>query len=134
MSKWLLGLSAWLVCVGVVLAGDPAPNQPQALNGAEIRALVAGNTTDCLKVRDDSTCATYFAADGVIKRIMDDDGARRDGTWTSDDDLLCVLWAGKENPLCFVVMDMRDGTYELIKQDHHKSTITRIIKGNSRGL
>lgn len=123
-------LVALSLFTSTVLAGGSVE-----LNGAQITALLSGKTTDCVKIKDGSTCATFFSKDGIVKRILDDDGARRDGKWYTDaQDLLCIHWDIKPKPLCLTVEDNGDNTYDLLKKGSHKSTITKFHNGNSRGL
>ncbi len=106
-----------------------------ALGGDDIESLVSNKTTACLKEKDQSTCTTYFAPDGVIKRRMHDDGARMDGRWFIDDaDRLCILWDGKIRPLCLIVTRNDDGTYAMTKKDKQVSSILELSDGNPEGL
>jgi hypothetical protein len=127
-SGVMVGIAAAIV--PVAFAADAAP-----LLREEIIELVSDKTTECRKEKDQSLCANYFSADGVIKRLMYDDGARRDGVWFIDDqDRLCILWSGKIKPLCFLVYEQDDGGYSMIKNDRHLSTILGTEDGNTRGL
>ncbi|MCB1772482.1 MAG: hypothetical protein KDI88_02615 [Gammaproteobacteria bacterium] len=106
-----------------------------ALERFDIIDLVSDQTTLCRKEKDQSLCSNYFTEDGVIKRIMHDDDARRDGVWFIDDqDRLCILWKGKIKPLCFHVYEQDDGSYKLIKKGEHITTIIGTEQGNTRGL
>ena len=112
-----------------------AGGDPEALARGDIIQLLRGNTTECRKEKDQSMCSNYFTAKGVIKRIMHDDGKRRDGRWFIDDQSrLCILWDGKLKPLCFKVYAQPDGSYNLIKKGRHITTITGVEDGNSRDL
>ena len=118
---------AW---IGVVSAG-----QPPALERAEIIQLVREKTVACRKEKDQSLCSNWFSEDGVIKRIMHDDGARKEGVWFVDDqDRLCILWKAKIKALCFSVFAQDDGTYHLIKRGKHITTILGSADGNVEGL
>jgi hypothetical protein len=113
-----------------VLATDLQP-----LGRDDIIELVGDKTTECRKEKDQSMCSNYFTGDGVIKRIMHEDGERRDGVWFVDDtDRLCILWKGRIKPLCFSVFEQADGSYELIKNGRHITTITGVADGNTKGL
>ena len=106
-----------------------------ALERFDIVDLVSDQTTLCRKEKDQSLCSNYFSEDGVIKRIMHDDGERKDGVWFIDDqDRLCILWKGKIKPLCFFVYEQEDGSYNLIKNDEHITTILGTERGNTKGL
>ncbi|MGB5568735.1 MAG: hypothetical protein WBM81_05490, partial [Sedimenticolaceae bacterium] len=88
-------VAAMLVLVSsVVLAADLEP-----LGRDDIIELVSEKTTECRKEKDQSMCSNYFTGDGVIKRVMHEDGERRDGVWFVDDtERLCILWKGKIKP------------------------------------
>ena len=97
--------------------------------------LVRGKTAECRKEKDQSMCSNYFSEEGVIKRVMHADGKRKDGRWFVDDQTrLCILWDGKIRPLCFSVFEQSDGSYKLIKQGRHITTITGVEDGNTRDL
>lgn len=113
----------------------PFAQAGETLTAGDIKPLISGKTTACLKTRDDSTCSTWFSEDGVVKRKMDADGKRKDGRWFVDDsDRLCILWDGKTKPLCLVVTRNDDQTYDLAKKGRHVSTITKFHAGNTEGL
>jgi hypothetical protein len=121
----------------VVVAGGAAAETAgrAALERFDIVDLVSDQTTLCRKEKDQSLCSNYFSEDGVIKRIMHDDGERRQGVWFIDDqDRLCILWQGKIKPLCFHVYEQEDGSYDLIKNDEHITTILGTEQGNTKGL
>jgi hypothetical protein len=97
--------------------------------------LVSEKTVLCRKEKDQSLCSNYFSEGGVIKRIMHEDGARREGVWFVDDqDRLCILWRGKIKPLCFNVYPQADGSYHLIKNERHITTILGFEDGNAKDL
>ena len=127
-----------LVCSAALLmlissAGSAA--DPEPLGRQEIIDLVREKTTECRKEKDQSLCSNYFTEKGVIKRIMHEDGKRRDGRWFLDDRTrLCILWDGKIKPLCFAVFEQPDGSYKLIKKGKHLSTITAVEDGNTWNL
>jgi len=126
----ICSMAVLMLCTAVVSAADAV-----ALDRDAIVELVSEKTTRCRKEKDQSLCSNYFSEDGVIKRIMDEDGERRDGVWFVDDtDRLCILWAGKIKPLCFTVFEQADGTYNLIRHDEHITTILSTEDGNTRDL
>lgn len=126
------------LCLAVALcsaASGAWANEPVALMRDEIIDLVSDQTAECRKEKDQSLCSNYFSWDGVIKRVMHDDGARRDGVWFVDDqERLCILWQGKLKPLCFFVYEQDDGSYHLIKHERHITTILGTEDGNTQGL
>jgi len=126
-------LAATLLAVGGGVAA--AMEEQEALERFDIIDLVSDQTTLCRKEKDQSLCFNYFGEDGVIKRIMHDDGARKDGVWFVDDqDRLCILWQGKLKPLCFHVYEQDDGSYNLVKKDKHITTILVTEQGNTKEL
>jgi hypothetical protein len=124
-------LAAILVLLSAVaIAADPEP-----LDRQSIIDLVMDQTTECRKEKDQSLCSNYFSDDGIIKRVMHEDGARKDGRWFVDDSSrLCILWNGKIKPLCFTVFEQEDGSYNLIKKGKHITTILGAEDGNTKGL
>ncbi len=129
----LLGLAVLMVIAmpGVSFAGGDTP----ALGWRALIDLVSDKTVECRKEKDQRLCANYFSKDGVIRRLMYDDRARRDGVWFIDDQArLCVLWRGKTKPLCFFVYPRADGSYSMLKHGKHISTILATEEGNTRDL
>ena len=133
-----VALALALTTSGVQAGGDADPPPlpgPAALDGDTIVELVSEKTTECRKEKDGSLCANYFTGDGVIRRVMYEDGARRDGRWFTDDqERLCILWDGKIKPLCFAVFEQDDGSYKLIKKGRHITTILGTEDGNTKNL
>lgn len=130
MRVWACFLTILMFFPTVAPAADPEP-----LGREDIIELVSEKTTECRKEKDQSMCFNYFTEDGVIKRLMHEDGERRDGVWFIDDtERLCILWKGKIKPLCFSVFEQDDGSYKLIKNDRHITTITGTEDGNTKGL
>lgn len=131
-------LALVLASLGVQAGGDaepPPPSGPESLDRDAIVELVSEKTTECRKEKDGSLCANYFTEDGVIRRVMYDDGARKDGRWFVDDQArLCILWDGKIKPLCFVLFEQEDGSYNLIKNGRHITTILGTEDGNTKNL
>ena len=106
------------------------------LSAAELEKKFTDTTQHCLKVKDKSTCTTYFAPDGTIIRRMHADGARKEGTWNVDKekDLICITWKGKTKALCFTVYMNKDGTVDMHKKGRHLSTVTSFFPGNVEKL
>ncbi len=131
-------LALALTPLGVQAGGDAEPPPepgPESLDRDMIVELVSEKTTECRKEKDGSLCANYFTEDGVIRRVMYDDGARKDGRWFVDDqERLCILWDGKIKPLCFIIFEQDDGSYNLIKNGRHITTILGTEDGNTRNL
>jgi hypothetical protein len=130
MRVWSYVAAMLVLVSSVVMAADLEP-----LGRDDIIELVSEKTTECRKEKDQSMCSNYFTEDGVIKRVMHEDGERRDGVWFVDDtERLCILWKGKIKPLCFTVFEQDDGSFKLIKNDRHITTITGVEDGNTKGL
>ena len=106
------------------------------LSAAQLQQYFSDTTQLCRKESDESLCTTYFSADGIIKRRMHEDDARKQGTWEIDeeDDLLCITWDGKVNPLCFEAFLNKDNTIDMYKHDQHISTVLSFSPGNPEGL
>ncbi len=122
------------VALLAALAVSPAWSG-EVLDADEIEFLVTDKTTACLKEKDQSTCTTYFAPEGVMKRRMHDSDARKEGRWFVDDsDRLCILWESKIKPVCFVVTRNEDGTYAMTKKGRQISSILELKEGNVEGL
>mgnify|MGYP001827572710 CR=1 FL=1 len=126
----LAAVAALSVAVSPAFATDVDP-----LDRYDIIELVSEQTVECRRQKDQSLCSNWFSEQGVVKRIMHDDGERRDGRWFVDDqDRLCILWEAKLKPLCFLVYEEPDGSYRLFKGEKHITTILGVESGNSRGL
>jgi len=122
LSLCSITLPAW--------SAEPAP-----LTRDELRSLVFDKTVDCRKEKDQSTCVNYFSDEGNVVQVLHKDGKRKDGRWFLDDsDRLCILWNGKLKPLCFVVTENEDGTYNMVKRGKHVSTILKLYEGNTEKL
>jgi hypothetical protein len=107
----------------------------EALTFFDILDLVSGQTAECRKEKDQSLCSNLFTEDGVIKQSMHDDGELKQGRWFIDDqNRLCILWDGKIKPLCFLVYEQDDGSYNLIKRGKHITTILGVESGNPNNL
>jgi len=106
------------------------------LNAAELKQRFTNTTQHCRKEKDQSTCTTFFAADGSIKRRMHADGKLRDGSWNIDEEknLLCITWTGKTKALCFSAYMNKDGTMDMYKKGRHLSTVVTFFPGNVEGL
>lgn len=106
------------------------------LNAAELEKRFTNTTQHCRKEKDKSTCSTYFAPDGTIKRRMHADGKKRDGTWMVDKekDLICITWKGKTKALCFSAYINKDGTVDMYKKGKLLSTVMTFFPGNVENL
>ena len=128
----------WLSLIGcsvfaLALANASAAGEP--LTRDELEELVLGKTAACRKEKDQSICTTYFGEEGRVAQVMKDSGDRKDGVWFLDDaDRLCILWAGKIKPLCFVVDETAEGEFRMVKNGKHLSSITALSHGNPDGL
>jgi len=102
------------------------------LSSEEIKTLFAGQTSQCIKSKDFSTCDTYMGNDGEVKRFTHKDSKLKLGTWrTSTDDKLCIKWQGKKKELCFIVIENSNGTHRLVKRKKTKSVITGFTTGDT---
>ena len=106
------------------------------LDAQQLIERFTDSTQHCRKEKDQSTCTTYFAADGTIKRRMHEDGKEKDGTWMvkQDTDQLCITWTGKTKALCFEAYLNHDGTLDMYKKGRHLSTVITFFKGNVENL
>jgi len=101
------------------------------LSNAEIKALFAGKTSQCIKSKDFSTCDTYMGNDGKVKRFTHKDGKLKLGAWHANADKLCIKWRGKKSDLCFIVIENSNGTHRLVRRNKTKSVISGFIAGDS---
>jgi hypothetical protein len=102
----------------------------EQLDSFELYELVYDQTADCRKEKDQSLCVNFFSPEGNLTQLRDN-GKRKIGRWFLDDaDRLCILWDGKYKPLCFVVTENEDGTYNMVRKGKHKSTILGTAPGN----
>ncbi len=107
----------------------------ESLSKSELELLVKNQTANCVKTKDKSQCYTYFAGNGEVKRFMTESQKRKAGRWFLDDsDRLCILWDGKYKPLCFVVLEKEDGSYDFTKKGKVKSSVTTFDEGNPHKL
>lgn len=106
------------------------------LDADELQERFSDTTQHCRKEKDRSTCTTYFAADGSIKRRMHADGKRREGIWEIDPEKnrLCITWKGKSRALCFDVYANKDGTMDMYKKGKHISSVITFFPGNAERL
>ncbi len=128
--------------IGIVLASSffftastAWSDESASLSREQLLELVYDKTVDCRKEKDQSTCVNYFSDEGVMVQVLHKNNKRKDGRWFLDDsDRLCILWDGKFKPLCFVVFENEDGTYNMIKSGKHMSTMLKFYDGNSEKL
>ena len=106
------------------------------LDASQLEERFTDTTQLCRKEKDQSTCTTYFSADGTIKRRMHADDKRRQGSWEIDleHDQICITWQGKTRALCFDAYLNKDGTLDMYKGGKHLSTVISFTPGNSEGL
>ena len=124
--RWMTVAALCTFCV----CSDAA--EQAALEREQLLELVSGKTALCRKEKDQSLCANWFAGDGVLQQVMQDDDGRKQGRWFVDDQArLCILWDGKLKPLCFAVFAQPDGSYNLLKNDRHITTITGFEDGRT---
>src|SRR5215475_1132476 len=120
-----------LVLAGGVAAGlwyaSPVRRQGGSLTGAEIAALVSGNTVKGPKFSE------YYAPDGSIRgREIEDADEEYLGTWQVDGDRLCVVFPSHDYKSCVVVTREQDGAYDFaVGEQHGKRTI---VAGNPSNL
>ncbi len=106
------------------------------LDATELEEYFSNTTQHCRKEKDQSTCTTFFSAEGVIKRRMHRDGARKEGTWevNIENDQLCITWSGKTKSLCFDAYLNKDRTIDMYKGGRHISTVMTFFPGNAENL
>lgn len=111
-------MRAAVVAVAVVLAGSLGAGiwyaahvrkQGRPLTGAEITALVSGNTVKGPKF------AEYYAADGTIRgREIEDEDEEYSGTWHTDGDRLCVVFPSHDYTNCVSISQEPGSDYQFV--------------------
>lgn len=135
MRGYGISLAVVLAAVTGFASAAGEPTDELALGKAELLELVREQSTECRKEKDQSLCTNWFGKYGTFKRLMHEDGARREGVWFVDDkDRLCILWQRKISPMCFTVYEQGEGVYNLYKKGKHISTIISTEPGNIRNL
>jgi hypothetical protein len=101
-----------LVLIGGVAAGiwyryaPPARKEGGALTGAEIAALVSGNTVKGPKFSE------YYIPDGSIRgREIEDTDEEYLGTWHVEGDQLCVAFPSHDYKGCVAIIQYKDSEY-----------------------
>jgi len=126
MTRMTTALLAVLLALTTVAVAEPTQ-----VSGYEVKLFLNGKTANCIKTKDNSTCDTYFAEDGSLKRFTPDDGKTKTGTWWVDEEgLLNVQWTGRSRSMRFNVMDPRDGTWQLVKGGKLMSLISGVRPGD----
>ncbi len=125
-----------LAILALALAGGAAAGiwyashvrkQGGLLTGAEITALVSGNTVKGPKFSE------YYAPDGSIRgREIEDEDEEYLGTWRVDGDQLCVAFPSHDFTNCVSISQMQGREYDFVGAERH-STRT-IIAGNPNNL
>jgi len=122
-----------LVLAGGVAAGawywsaPPARKEGGPLTGAEIAALVSGNTVKGPKFSE------YYAPDGSVRgREIEDEDEEYVGTWRVDGDQLCVAFPSHGYSNCISIIRGQGGDYDFVVAERH-STRT-ILTGNPNKL
>jgi len=84
----------------------PALKQGGALSGAEIAALVSGNTVKGPKFSE------YYLPDGSVRgREIEDTDEEYLGTWHVEGDQLCVVFPSHDYKNCVAVIQDKDSEY-----------------------
>jgi len=122
-----------LVLAGGVAAGiwhwyaPPVRKEGGQLTGAEIAALVSGNTVKGPKFSE------YYAPDGSIRgREIEDTDEEYLGTWRIDGDQLCVAFPSHDYTDCVSISPEKGGAYDFVSAEHHSERT--IIAGNPNKL
>ncbi len=127
MSKRILQ-SLLLLCLPLSVSAA------EKLNSTEIIQAFSGNTSACIKEKDQTTCSTYMGERGQVKRHMHDSGKQRLGKWHAAGHQLCILWEGKTRDLCFDIFKLENGHVQLIRKGKLKSTVTEFKPGDHSGF
>lgn len=122
-----------LVLAGGVAAGiwhwyaPPARKEGGLLTGAEIAALLSGNTVKGPKFSE------YYVPDGSIRgREIEDTDEEYLGTWRIDDDRLCVAFPSHDYKDCVSISPEKGGAYDFVSAERHSERT--IIAGNPNKL
>jgi hypothetical protein len=94
-----------------------------ALSGAEIAALLSGNTAE------GPNFIEFYDANGAVRGREKSEAYS--GSWRVDGDKLCVDFPSYSYKDCIAVM-RKDGTYEFVGGD--RSATVTVKTGNSAGL
>jgi hypothetical protein len=113
MSKshkaFALVILAFVIAGGVAVGiwhASPVRRQGGLLTGAEITALVSGNTVKGAKFSE------YYAPDGSIRgREIEDEDEEYLGTWHVEGDRLCVAFPSQDYTSCVAVIQDKDSEY-----------------------
>jgi len=120
-----------LLAVMLLAMSNLAVAESATVSAYEIKLFINGKTANCVKTKDNSTCDTYFAEDGSLKRFTPADGKTKTGDWWVDEEgKLNVRWTGRKKSMRFDVIDPGDGTWQLIKGKKLKSVITGVRPGD----
>ena len=124
------------IAIGMLFVSATPTFAHGKLDASELEERFSNSTQHCRKEKDQSTCTTYFSADGIIKRRMHADGARKEGSWEIDieSDQLCITWKGKTKSLCFDAYLNKDDTIDMYRGSRHISTVLTFFPGNAEGL
>ena len=111
-NAFALAILAFAIAGGGVAAGirywhaPPIRKEGGALTGAEIAALVSGNTVKGPKFSE------YYAPDGAIRgREIEDTDEEYLGTWHVESDQLCVAFASHDYTSCVSITPDKDSDY-----------------------
>jgi hypothetical protein len=122
-----------LVLAGGVAAGvwywnaPPARKEAGPLTGAEITALVSGNTVKGPKFSE------YYAPDGSVRgREIEDEDEEYLGTWRVDGDRLCIAFPSHDYTSCVSINPSPGSVYDFVDAERH--TTRTIIAGNPNSL
>jgi hypothetical protein len=122
-----------LVLAGGVAAGvwygyaPAARKEGGPLTGAEIAALVSGNTVRGPKFSE------YYAPDGSIRgREIEDEDDEYLGTWRIEGDRLCVAFPGHDYTSCVSITPRPGSVYDFV--DAERQTTRTIVAGNPGNL
>jgi len=120
-----------LILAGGVAAGiwyaSPARKQGGPLTGAEITALVSGNTVKGPKFSE------YYASDGSIRgREIEDTDEEYQGTWHVEGDQLCIAFPSHDYRSCVSISRDKSSEYDFADAGRHSKRT--IVAGNPNKL
>ncbi len=129
-KAFALAILALVLAGGVVARiwyASPVRKQGGPLTGAEITALVSGNTVKGPKFSE------YYAPDGSIRgREIEDEDEEYLGTWHIEGDQLCVAFPSHDFTSCVSISREKGSEYDFAGAERH--SMRTIIAGNPNGL
>jgi len=117
-----------------MLATEASASAQTEMTGAQLDALMTGNTIYLTEPTGGGEIVLWYGADGTAMARLPS-SSMLDGTWSIQGDLSCIVWSYSPKDSCSKMVK-RDGIMELLENgtDRLLGTVRSIVLGNAENL